>query len=94
MCLAIEEMRNDAKSEGIAQGLEQGIAQGIEQGIQQGIAQGLEQGIEQGLEQGVEQGKFKTLAGLVQKGLLTLSQAAEEAGVTVAEFETAIASIK
>ena len=78
MCLAIEEMRNDAKSEGIAQGLEQGI----------------EQGIKQGLEQGVEQGKFKTLAGLVQKGLLTLSQAAEEAGVTVAEFETAIASIK
>ena len=59
MCVAIEEMRFDAKAEGLAEGLEQGLEQGI----------------------------FGTLASLVKKGVLTLAQAAEEARMTVPEFE-------
>ena len=38
-------------------------------------------------EEGREEGTLKTLIKLVTKGILTLSQAAEEADMTVAEFE-------
>lgn len=36
---------------------------------------------------GIEEGTFKTLMGLVKKGLLTLTQAAEEVNLSVEEFE-------
>lgn len=36
---------------------------------------------------GREEGTLDTLTGLVKKGILTLEQAAEEAQMTVAEFE-------
>ena len=42
---------------------------------------------EEGIDIGMSRGVFSTLAGLVKKGILTLSQAAEEANVSVAEFE-------
>ena len=35
----------------------------------------------------IEEGMLKTLIGLVKKGLLTVAQAAEEAHMTVPEFE-------
>ena len=38
-------------------------------------------------EEGREEGALQTLIKLVTKGILTLSQAAEEADMTVAEFE-------
>ena len=38
-------------------------------------------------EEGREEGTLQTLIKLVTKGILTLSQAAEEADMTVAEFE-------
>ncbi len=99
MCKAIEDMRNDAIREGMEKGLEQGIEKGIEQGIEKGIEQGIEKGIEQGLQQGIEQGIekgieqglqqgiMKTLAGLVKDGILTISDAAKRAGMTVPEFQ-------
>ena len=46
-----------------------------------------EEGREEGIVEGVKQGSLKTLIKLVAKGILTLSQAAEEADMTVAEFE-------
>ena len=49
--------------------------------------EGVKQGIEEGLEQGVEKGSRDTLVGLVKKGLLTVTQAAQEADMTEAEFE-------
>ena len=39
-------------------------------------------------EEGREEGVVETLANLVKKGIVTLAQAAEEAHMTVAEFET------
>ena len=46
-----------------------------------------EEGIEEGIAIGEKKGALKTLADLVHKGLLTLAQAAEEANMTVSEFE-------
>ena len=51
--------------------------------------QGVEKGFEKGIEKGIEKGVLKTLIGLVTKGTLTISQAAEEADMTVAEFKAA-----
>lgn len=47
---------------------------------------------EEGIEKGVAKGTFQTLVRLVDRGRLTLSEAAEEAGVSVAEFEMLIKS--
>ena len=46
-----------------------------------------EEGIEEGIAIGEKKGALKTLAVLVHKGVLTLAQAAEEADMTVSEFE-------
>lgn len=53
----------------------------------EGIAEGVEIGRAEGIVEGVEKGTLATLTGLVKKGILTLAQAAEEAQMTVAEFE-------
>ena len=58
-----------------------------EEGREEGRAEGREEGREEGIVEGVKQGSLKTLIKLVAKGILTLSQAAEEADMTVAEFE-------
>ncbi|MBQ7265425.1 MAG: hypothetical protein IJS61_04940 [Firmicutes bacterium] len=52
------------------------------------LEQGIEQGIKQGIEQGIEKGAFNTLTELVKEGLLTLAQAAQKAGMSVAEFQS------
>lgn len=57
------------------------------EGITEGIAIGREEGIEIGMEKGMEKGILTTLISLVKKGILTLSQAAEQANMSVAEFE-------
>ena len=49
MCLAIEEMRNAAKAEGMETGIEKGIAQGMEKGMAQGMEKGRAQGMEKGI---------------------------------------------
>ena len=43
--------------------------------------------MEEGIEIGEERGIFKTLAGLVRDGILTIADAAKRAGITVSEFE-------
>ena len=58
-----------------------------EEGREEGRAEGREEGRAEGIVEGVKQGSLKTLIKLVAKGILTLSQAAEEADMTVAEFE-------
>lgn len=45
------------------------------------------EGVEKGMERGKEEGITITLVNLVKKGILTLAQAAEEANMTVSEFE-------
>ena len=52
-----------------------------------GREEGLEWGIAQGIEQGIEQGTLITLYALIQKGRLTISEAAEEVNMCPADFE-------
>ncbi len=54
------------------------------------MERGYGRGYERGLEQGLEQGIIKNLLSLVKKGLLSVRDAAQEAGMTQEEFETLI----
>ena len=47
-----------------------------------------EEGKEEGREEGIEIGGIRMLIDLVKKGMLTLTQAAEEAHMSVDEFES------
>jgi len=71
----LNETREEGREEGRAEGREEGRAEGREEGRAEGRAEGR------------EEGALQTLIKLVAKGILTLSQAAEEADMTVAEFE-------
>ena len=51
------------------------------------LDEAFEEGFAKGIEEGIEKGTFQTLVRLVNRGRLTLSEAAEEAGVSVSEFE-------
>ena len=51
------------------------------------IEEGMEIGIEKGIKKGIEKGANKMLFTLVTKGKLDIGTAAEEAGVSVSEFE-------
>lgn len=46
-----------------------------------------------GIERGKQERMMETLAGLVRKGLLSLADAAGEAGLTPAEFQSKTASL-
>ena len=54
---------------------------------EEGRIEGKAEGIAEGIAEGRAEGILETLIGLVKKGILTLSQAAEEANMTVPEFE-------
>ncbi|MCR4782905.1 MAG: UPF0175 family protein [bacterium] len=56
-------------------------------------AEGVAEGEAKGEAKGRAEGVFMTLVVLFKKGLLTLAQAAEEAGMTVAEFESKMIAI-
>ena len=75
MCEAIEGIRNDARAEGLAAGKAEGLTAGKAEGLAEGKAVGIEVGI------------LQTLLSLVKDGILTMSDAARRANMTVAEFE-------
>ena len=54
---------------------------------EEGRIEGIMEGMAEGRKEDIEIGGLSMLAGLVKKGILTLAQAAEEAHMTVAEFE-------
>ena len=66
---------------------EKTLAETMEDGIEIGIEIGLEKGMKQGMEQGMEQGVLKALVELVKDGILTLTDAAARAGMSVSDFE-------
>ncbi len=100
MCKAIEDMLEDARNEGREE-MCKGIADMLEDARNEvreemckGIADMLEGARNEGREemsQKVESVKneerFDTLSALVKKGIISISQAAEEAGMSVSEFE-------
>ena len=61
--------------------------EGRAEGREEGRAEGREEGREEGKEEGREEGTLQTLARLVARGRLTVSEAAEDAGMSVEEFE-------
>ena len=74
MCEAIEGIIHDAKAEGIEEGRAEGIEKGRAEGIEKGRAEGIE-------------GKVETLLSLIEKGILTIADAAQLFNMTVPEFE-------
>ena len=71
MCEAIEGIIHDAKAEG----------------IEEGRAEGIEKGRAEGIEKGRAEGKVETLLSLIEKGILTIADAARLFNMTVPEFE-------
>ena len=66
------------------------MAVGLAEGRAEGMRLGIEQGIEQGIERGREEERVKyirTMARLVNNGILTKQMACEELGITEQEFE-------
>ena len=55
--------------------------------IDDAYEEGRAEGREEGKEEGREEGTLQTLARLVARGRLTVSEAAEDAGMSVEEFE-------
>ena len=64
--------------------------EGLEKGKELGLAEGKELGLAEGKELGLAEGKalgaLQMLIGLVRKGLLSLHDAATQAGMSEAEF--------
>ena len=85
-----EEGKAEGRAEGLAEGKAEGRAEGLAEGEARGIAKGLAKGRAEAEAEAEEKGMLCILAVLVKKGLLTLAQAADEAGMTVDEFEAKV----
>ena len=71
-----------------------GIAMSVEMDREVTDMCNLSSGIEaRGEARGKKKGILKTLASLIKKGRLTVEEAAEEAGMSIAEFNKAIAAL-
>ena len=84
MCKALDDWMSEVRAEGEAKGRAEGEAKGRAEGRAEGKAEGVAEGEAKGV--------FMTLVNLFKKGLLTLAQAAEEAGMTIPEFESKMAA--
>ena len=56
-------------------------------GMEKGIAKGREEGIKEGIKKGIKEGTVQVLISLVKDGILSISDAAKRAGMSVAEFK-------
>ena len=61
----------------------------VEEAETKGMEKGMEKGMATGIEKGMATGRLAQLHDLVKKGLLTLSTAAREAGMTEDAFRKA-----
>ena len=59
----------------------------VQKATKEGEQKGIQIGMQKGIEKGIEKGANKMLFTLVTKGKLDIDTAAEEAGVSVSEFE-------
>ena len=57
------------------------------EGIKEGIEEGHEIGLKEGIEKGIEEGQLMTLVKLVQTGIITEEQAANNLSISKEEFE-------
>ena len=81
MCKAIEDMLEDARNEGREE-MCKGIADMLEDARNE-----VREEMSQKVESVKNEERFDTLSALVKKGIISISQAAEEAGMSVSEFE-------
>ena len=88
MCNFSDGIEQDAMEEGFRKGIEQGMQQGMQQGVQQGRQEGRVEGRVEGRAEGRQEGVLNTLYSLVQKQILSVSDAAAEAKQSVGEFQT------
>ena len=75
------------------EGWEDGYAKGCEAGLQQGREEGREEGWKEGREegqkQGQKQGQLQVLTSLIERGILTIEEAAGVVGLPVEELKSA-----
>ena len=57
----------------------------------EGHTEGLKQGLEQGLEQGLARGRLQEIFMSVQEGDYSIERGAQKAGMTLEQFQTAMA---
>ena len=82
MCTAIDEMRKESRNEGRIEGHREGKIEGR----REGKIEGHREGKIEGRREGKIEGSLETLVHLVQKGLISLYDAALEADLTPDEF--------
>ncbi|MBQ9242296.1 MAG: Rpn family recombination-promoting nuclease/putative transposase [Proteobacteria bacterium] len=80
----------EGKELGLAEGKELGLAEGKELGLAEGKELGLVEGKELGLAEGKTQGALQMLISLVRKGLISVQDAAVQAGMSEAAFRVAM----
>ena len=61
-----------------------------EEGRKEGIKEGRKEGIKLGRAEGLELGEIQMLVKQIQKGRITMEEAAEDAGMTVEKFTDAM----
>ena len=82
VCTAIDEMRKESRIEGKIEGRREGKIEGR----REGKIEGHREGKIEGHREGKIEGSLETLVHLVQKGLISLYDAALEADLTPDEF--------
>ena len=72
----------------------EGHEEGLKQGMEQGLAQGMEQGLEQGIELGIGRGRLQEIMRFVKDGDITIERGAQKAGMSLEQFQAAMAETK
>ena len=86
VCTAIDEMRKESRNKGRIEGRIEGRREGKIEGHREGKIEGRREGKIEGHREGKIEGSLETLVHLVQKGLISLYDAALEADLTPDEF--------
>ncbi len=68
--------------------------EGHAEGLKQGMEQGLKQGLAQGIEQGIGRGRLQEIMRFVKDGDITIERGAQKAGMSLEQFQTAMAETK
>ena len=68
--------------------------EGHTEGLKQGMEQGLKQGLAQGIEQGIGRGRLQEIMRFVKDGDITIERGAQKAGMSLEQFQTAMAETK
>ena len=92
--MTLQEHYDEKYNEGHTEGLKQGMEQGLARGMEQGLARGMEQGLEQGIELGIGRGRLQEIMRFVKDGDITIERGAQKAGMSLEQFQAAMAETK